>query len=268
MSLIDSALVPQKLLEAGFTYREAAILYGQLTGKAFVLINIPLTISSALCASLMPIIAESYILNRKVDVINKVDLSFKISMVIAIPSTIGLYVLAHPILDLIFPGQSAGFDILQYSALSIPFIVLVQTSTAVLQGIGHYVRPVANLALGCIIKVVITLFLVPIPHINIYGAVLGSIGGYIATCILNIIFLSRKLKIRVNYFETMVKPAFASIFMMAAVVIIYLYVYNYSMNSRIACFLAVIAGVIIYVPIIVIFGIFKYSYIKRRFLKK
>lgn len=42
MSLIDSVLVPQKLLQAGFTYREAAILYGQLTGKAFVLINVPL----------------------------------------------------------------------------------------------------------------------------------------------------------------------------------------------------------------------------------
>lgn len=65
MSLIDSALVPQKLLEAGFTYRDAAILYGQLTGKAFILINVPLTLSSALCASLMPIIAESHILNKR-----------------------------------------------------------------------------------------------------------------------------------------------------------------------------------------------------------
>lgn len=268
MSLIDSALVPQKLLEAGFTYREAAILYGQLTGKAFVLINIPLTISSALCASLMPIIAESYILNKKIDVINKVDLSFKISMVIAIPSTLGLYVLAHPILNLIFPGQSAGFNILQYSALSIPFIILVQTSTAVLQGVGYYVTPVANLALGCVVKTVITLFLVPIPHVNIYGAVLGSIGGYVTACVLNIMFLNKKLKIRINYFETIVKPTFASIFMMTAVVIIYLYVYNYSMNSRIACFLAVIAGVIIYIPVVVIFGVFKYSYIKSKFLKK
>jgi len=32
MNVIDSIMVPQKLLEAGFTTRQAAILYGQLTG--------------------------------------------------------------------------------------------------------------------------------------------------------------------------------------------------------------------------------------------
>ncbi|KAA8671189.1 putative polysaccharide biosynthesis protein [Clostridium sp. HV4-5-A1G] len=268
MSLIDSALVPQKLLEAGFTYKDAAILYGQLTGKAFILINIPLTISAALCASLMPIIAESHILNRKLDVINKVDLSFRLSMVIALPSMLGLYTLAYPILDLIFPGQSAGSSILQYSALSIPFIILVQTSTAILQGVGYYIRPVLNLSLGCIVKVILTSFLVAIPHVNIYGAICGSIAGYVLTCILNIIFLVRKLKIDVNYFEIVVKPAFASIFMIIAVVIIYMCVYNYTVSSRIACFLAIISGLIIYIPLIVIFKIFRYNYIKSKFLKR
>ncbi|MHC6181428.1 putative polysaccharide biosynthesis protein [Clostridium sp. JNZ X4-2] len=268
MSLIDSALVPQKLLEAGFTYKDAAILYGQLTGKAFILINVPLTISAALCASLMPIIAESHILNKNVDVMNKVDLSFKLSMVIALPSMFGLYTLAYPILDLIFPGQSAGSSILQYSALSIPFIILVQTSTAVLQGVGHYIRPVFNLALGCIVKVIITLFLVPIPWVNIYGAIWGSTAGYILTCVLNVIFLNKRLKIEINYFQTMIKPAFASIFMIAAVEIIYLYVYNYTVSSRMACFLAMISGLVIYVPLVVVFGIFKYNYLKDRFLRK
>ncbi|MCI1944595.1 putative polysaccharide biosynthesis protein [Clostridium luticellarii] len=268
MSLIDSALVPQKLLEAGFTYKNAAILYGQLTGKAFIMINVPLTVSAALCSSLMPIIAESHILNRNSDVMNKVDLAFKLSMVIAIPSMLGLYTLAYPILDLIFPGQSAGSSILQYSALSIPFIILVQTSTAVLQGIGHYIRPVFNLSLGCIVKIIITLFLVPIPWINIYGAILGSTAGYGLTCVLNILFLTKRLKININYFETMIKPAFASIFMIIAVVIIYLYVYNYTVSIRVACFLGMISGLIIYVPLVIVFGIFKYDYIKHRFLRK
>ncbi|MFL0195144.1 oligosaccharide flippase family protein [Clostridium sp. WILCCON 0269] len=268
MSLIDSALVPQKLLEAGFTYRDAAILYGQLTGKAFILINVPLTLSAALCASLMPIIAESHVLNKKADVINKVDLSFRLSTVIGFPSVLGLYTLAYPILNLIFPGQSAGFEILQYSAICIPFIILVQTSTAILQGVGYYIRPVLNLGVGCVVKIIITLFMVPVPSVNIYGAIIGSIAGYAITCILNIIFLSRNLRININYFQTMVKPAFASLFMIVSVVIIYCYVYNYTMSSRIACFLAIISGLIIYIPLIVVFRIFKYSYIKSRFLKR
>ena len=65
MNLLDSIIVPQQLLRSGYTFKEAAILYGQLTGKAMVLINVPLTMSSALCASLVPIIAESHVLNKK-----------------------------------------------------------------------------------------------------------------------------------------------------------------------------------------------------------
>ncbi|MDZ5033951.1 polysaccharide biosynthesis protein, partial [Clostridium perfringens] len=48
MSLIDSILVPQKLLQAGLTSEGATILYAQLTGKANVITNIPLTLSMAL----------------------------------------------------------------------------------------------------------------------------------------------------------------------------------------------------------------------------
>src|SRR5699024_6576040 len=86
MSLIDSALVPGKLVQGGLSYKEAAILYGQLTGKAFVLINVPLTVSMALCTSIVPIIAEYYILNRRNDLVHKVNQAIKFSTVISIPS--------------------------------------------------------------------------------------------------------------------------------------------------------------------------------------
>ena len=71
MSLIDSILVPQKLLQAGFHKTKATILYAQLTGKASVIVNIPLTLSMALCTSLIPIIAECYILKKKEEIKNK-----------------------------------------------------------------------------------------------------------------------------------------------------------------------------------------------------
>lgn len=267
MSVIDSVLVPQKLLQAGFTYKQATILYGQLTGKAFIMINVPLTLSAALCSSLIPIIAEAYILNRKFEIVNKVDIAIKLSMVIAIPSFLGLYNLAYPILNLIFPGQSDGFKILQYSAISIPFIVLAQTSTAVLQGTGRYVAPVLNLALGCVVKSVITMFMVAIPEINIYGAVLGSIGGYIIASTLNMRLLKTKLNVSIKWNDDFIKPLFASILMIIAVVIIYMNVYNYTMSSRLACFLAILLGMVIYLILVIAFGIFKYDYIKNRIVR-
>jgi len=264
MNLIDSGIVPQKLLEAGFTYKEATILYGQLTGKAFIMTNLPLTISAALCASLVPIIAEAYILRKKLQVIQKVEMAMRISMVISIPSFLGLFFLSFPVLNLIFPGQAAGYDILKYLSISIPFIILAQTSTAILQGVGIYTLPVINLALGCAIKVFFTMILVPIPEINIYGAVIGTILGYIIASVLNMVLLKRALNISINFYNVIIKPSFAAVFMIIAVVLIYENVYNCTMSNNIACLISIFIGMIIYGVLIILFGVFDFKYIKNK----
>ena len=267
MSLIDSVIVPQRLLEAGFTSKDTLILYGQLTGKAFILINVPLTLSMALCASLVPIIAEAFILHRRLEVISKVEMAIKFSAVIALPSLCGLYFMSYPILNLLFPGHADGYTILKYLALCIPFIVLAQTTTAILQGIGKYLTPVRNILFGCILKITITLVLVKIPQVNIYGAVIGTITGYIVASILNLISLKKYLNFSLNYYDTMIKPAYASILMIISVVFIYMNVYNYTKINSISLLISIASGVIIYILFIVIFGVFDYKFIKSKLIK-
>ncbi len=59
------------------------------------------------------------------------NLSMKLSAVIAFPSTLGLFFLAEPIMKLIFFKNYQGIEILRYLSLSIPFIIITQTSTSV-----------------------------------------------------------------------------------------------------------------------------------------
>lgn len=267
MSLIDSIIVPQKLLQAGYSFREAAILYGQLTGKAFVIVNIPLTLSTALCASLVPIIAEKYVLKRYKEVMSGVQTAIKLSMVIGLPCFLGLFVLAPNVLNLLFPGHADGGNILKYLSIAVPLIILSQTCTAILQGIGKYFIPVINLCIACVAKVIITYTLVCMPNINIYGAVIGTTVAYFIACILNVRSLKKKLKISINYYENMVKPAIASVIMIIAVEFMYNAVYNYTMSSKIACLIAILLGICIYLVLIVVLKIFRYDYIKNRVLR-
>ena len=268
MALIDSVLVQQKLLLAGFTRTEVTILFGQLTGKAFVLINVPLTLSMALCASLVPAIAEAHVLHNNREVLNKVEFAIRLSSTIALPSLLGLFFMASPILNLIFPGQAQGFQILKYLSITIPFIVIAQISTAILQGLGRYIAPVINLSIGCIVKVIITVVLVPMPSINVYGAVIGSIAGYVIISILNMSLLTKTLKSKINYYDAIVRPGYASLVMITAVVFLYKYVYNYTMSNGIACVLSILIGVLIYAIFIFVFGIFNYGYVKKKILKR
>lgn len=268
MSLIDSVLVPQKLLEAGYTHKEATILYGQLTGKAYTLINVPLTLSAALCASIVPIIAEAFILRKEGEVKNKVDIALKFSMIIAIPSCMGISFMAKPILNLLFLGQSEGYEILKNLSLALPFIIVAQTSTAILQGIGKYIRPVINLAIGCAIKVIITILLVPVQNFNIYGAVIGTITGYIIAAALNMNLLKKALNIKFNYYDIIIKPAYASVFMTISVVFINAYVYNITRSNVAGSIISILCGMIIYILLILMFGVLQYDDVKKRFPKR
>jgi stage V sporulation protein B len=267
MGLLDSLIVPRGLLQAGYNSVQAATLFGQLTGKAMVLVSVPLTLSMALCTSIVPTISDANILGRRDEVVNKVNTAIRISWVIALPCFFGLYFMAGPILGLIFPGHAEGYKILQVLSITIPFIITSQTSTSMLQAIGKIYRPVINLGLGCLAKVIITYSLVSMPSINIYGAAIGSVAGFMVASILNFRFLNKTLKIRLNYYDILVKPAFAAILMIIAVVFAYMYVYNITVSNGISCLASIAAGGLLYIILILLFGVFKYSYIKKRFLR-
>ena len=267
MSLIDSILVPQKLLQAGLSSEKATILYAQLTGKANVITNIPLTLSMALGIALIPIIAEKYIMNRRDELESKVQLSMKMAMLIAMPCTLGLYFLADPIMKVIFPGRYDGILILKYLSLSVPFIILTQTTTSIMQGIGHYIRPIINLFIGCIVKVILTFILVPMPEINIYGAVIASISAYLVATILNLISLRKRLKLRLNIYKSFIKPIIAASIMIIGVIFSYNLIYSKTASNTSSCLLAIFLGIIIYIILILILRIFSIDDIKNRIIK-
>ncbi len=267
MSLIDSILVPQKLLQAGLSSEKATILYAQLTGKANVITNIPLTLSMALGIALIPIIAEKYIMNRRDELESKVQLSMKMAMLIAMPCTLGLYFLADPIMKVIFPGRYDGILILKYLSLSVPFIILTQTTTSIMQGIGHYIRPIINLFIGCIVKVILTFILVPMPEINIYGAVIASISAYLVATILNLISLRKRLKLRLNIYKSFIKPIMAASIMIIGVIFSYNLIYSKTASNTSSCLLAIFLGIIIYIILILILRIFSIDDIKNRIIK-
>ena len=268
MNLIDSILVPQKLLQSGLTNTESTILYAQLTAKASVIVNEPLTLSMAICTSLIPIIAENFILKKHKELEEKMHIAMKMAIVIALPCTFGLFFLADPVLRLIFPGKSEGGQILKYLSLSIPFIIVTQTTTSILQGTGHYIKPVINLLIGCIVKVVLTCLLVPMRNINIYGAVIASVSAYITATVLNLISLKLSLKVKLKFYDILIKPAYAATIMMILVILSYNIIYKNLGSNGAACLSSIFLGMILYMILIVVFKVFKVSEIRDRLKRK
>ena len=60
VSGIDLGVVPQRLIDAGYSVREATTLFGYLTGMATSLVNLPIILTTSLAASLVPAISEAF----------------------------------------------------------------------------------------------------------------------------------------------------------------------------------------------------------------
>ncbi|WP_346888203.1 polysaccharide biosynthesis protein [Clostridium sp. UBA1056] len=267
MSLIDSIIVPQRLLVAGYTIQESAVLYGQFTGKAMTLQNIPLALSIALSSTLVPIVSEVYSMHNQNELYRRVNMVFKLSFVIGIPSALGLFYLSKPIMGLVFMGDVAGHEILKLLSLSIPLIIITQTTTSLLQSCGRYMKPVYYLGIGCVFKVIITYILVSNSRFNIYGAIIGSIIGYAVTGILNLIEVKKLLKVKINVYEVFIKPVFVSLIMIISVVFIYNNVYNYTQSNGVSCLISIFLGIIVFGLLSIIFRIFTIEDVKEKLIK-
>src|SRR5690606_4807958 len=142
-------------------------LYGILTGGVNTLINFPAVLTIALAMSLVPAISESYALRDMRGVANTTTLGIRLTLLVGVPAAVGLGVLAEPILRALYNLEEweyrYGSQLLMTLCVGVIFLTLVQSLTAMLQGVGKQGIPVRNLFIGALFKVVITFGLVATP---------------------------------------------------------------------------------------------------------
>lgn len=247
MTLIDSMLVPSLLRSAGYNYQMATILYGQLTGKAFVLINVPLTLSVSLSQCIVPAISEAYILSNSRKLERNISAAFKLAILLALPCCGGLFFLAKPIMSFIFQGRCEGYELLKLLSLGTIFIIIAQASTGILNGIGKTILPIIAMVAGCTVKILVSYAIIPLPSINISGAAYGTILAYMIVAIIDIIMVVKHVRIKMSMDNIVIKPIICTVVMIFFVVITYTYMYNLTSKNSIAVSIAILLGGIVYI---------------------
>ncbi|MCX7696003.1 MAG: polysaccharide biosynthesis protein [Caloramator sp.] len=252
MSLIDSLTVPKLLKMSGYTESIATALYGQLTGKAFVLINVPLTMATALSQSTVPAISEVYTINNKKMLKRNMEMCFKLASILAFPCAAGLYTLARPIFYFVFQGMDEGWELLQILSIAVIFIIFSQVATSIINGIGKTFIPLISMIIGSIVKVLISFRLISIPSINIKGAAYGTLISYVIISFINIYFVFRYTKTSINLFKSIISPIVCSITMIFIVVIAYTRFYEYTLSINISTVLSILSGAAVYFILLLI----------------
>ena len=131
----------------------ATAQYGILGGKVDTLTSLPLSINVAFATALVPAISAAKARKDKKTITKRTSFSLLTSMLIGLPCTVGMYIFAGPILNLLFPNANEGAVILQISALTIIFTILDQTINGALQGYGKLMIPTISLRMWCYCKI-------------------------------------------------------------------------------------------------------------------
>ncbi len=264
MNLVDLIFVPQRLQVAGYLVTEATTLYGRLSAVAMPLVNFPTIITISLAASLVPSISEAFALNKHNLIRKRTQTALKLTILISLPSAVGLFVLARPITAVVFSEPGAAVP-LRFVAWGVIFIALQQTSSAILQGIGKTVIPARNLLIGAIANGIINYTLTAIPAFNIKGAAIGTTTGFAVAALLNLIYVKILTDFKLNFNILIIKPITA-VTMMGIVVfygfglfnkVFEIFIPQYSMT--LSTFLIVITAAFAYLLILLLFGEVKYS---------
>ena len=263
MNSIDTLLVFKRLKSVGFSKEEANILYGQLTGHAQTLINLPLIFSTALAISLVPAVAAANTKKNCKEIRNITSSGIRITLLIGLPCAFGLFILARPIIGLLYFKLtleeiiSTG-EILSILSFGVIFLTLVQSFTAILQGLGKPLVPVVNLAIGAVVKVFLTYTLTGIKVINVKGAAISTVSAYLIASLLDLIAVHKYTRLKLDIKEIFIKPLMSSIGMALVAKIIYISFMNI-IGDRLSTIIAIIIAAITYFILLIMTGSVTYG---------
>ncbi len=241
----------------GMTESEIATRYGIFSGKAVVISNVPIALASAMSASIIPAISASFAVGDKKQVKDKIAEAVHTTMLISIPSAVGLCVLARPITMLLFP-QKESLDqaalLLAAISVTVVFYGLSTITNGVLQAVGKVNLPVLNAALALVLQTAVLVLLLLYTDSDLYALPVAMIVYSFFMCVFNQASVRLTLHYRQEIVKPFLKPFFASVLMGLTAYGVYTGVFYLLPVNAAALAAAVLAALVVYFASVMALG--------------
>lgn len=246
VNMIDNVIVIDRLMVGGYTHTQALEMFGQLTGMAMSIVNLPSVITVAMSMSLVPAISEAFALGNKVKARKDTQSAIKVTLLIVLPCAFGMASLATPIMQLLYPKEPTTVGtILLFLTPCVVFLGLIQSMNGILQGMGKPIIPVIALVIGMIFKIVISYTLTAIPSINVLGSAIGTVSAYLIAVLIELACIKKAMGVKFTAKEFVIKPLITVITMFVAVKFSYTFIAGI-IGGKLATLVSIVIGGIVY----------------------
>ena len=199
-------------------------LYGIFSNKAVVISNIPISIATAVSAAIIPGISAAYARRDETGARRQVGNAIRITSIVAIPSAVGLAVLARPITMLMFPQMESlelASSLLSLLAVTVIFYSISTITNAALQSIGKMNLPLVSAGIALVVQTVVLVALLLFTDLDVRALVLVSILYSVMIFAVNQYYLRRFLGIRQDVRRDYLQPLVCAALMGAAAKAVY-----------------------------------------------
>ena len=215
LSSASNLKIYQYIVEKYYGYSEALATtnYGLFSGKAMQIVNIPIAISSAMAAAIIPTIARTHERGEYREGREKIAYAIKVTMLIAMPSAFGLLALAEPVTLLLYPQRATYMivaKLIKALSVTVIFYCLSTLSNAILQGTGNVNIPVVNAAVSLGVQALVLVILLRTTNLDLYALVVVTIIYSFLMCLLNGIAMAVKLRYKQEMIRSYFLPMIAA----------------------------------------------------------
>lgn len=228
-STIDSAMLKRLMMGTGISAKLAGTHYAVYSGIVITMINVPTSLAMAMSTNLVPSIAAGMARKDRASVARDAGIGLRVAAVVGFPCSIGMSMLAKPIVYLCY-GSSGRFtfndlvlagSLLEFSACTIILFTMVQATSGILQGAGKQKIPMLTLVAGVVCKIILNAILVSNRNISIHGAPIASLVCYTVSMVPNLYYVCKYTGCRFSVMDVIIRPLAASAVMGGAVWVVY-----------------------------------------------
>lgn len=208
----------------GYLEQDVSQNYGIYAGKAVVISNIPIAISTAFSAALMPNISGAAARDDVRGCKQITRQTIRMTMLVAIPAAVGLVALARPVTMALFPQKEsldAASALLAAIAVTVVFYSLSTVTNGVLQGIGRVNVPVMHAAIALVIQAGILYALLMYTQLFSMALVIALIVYSFLVCVLNQLSIRKYLGLKIGWQRVYLFPAICALVMGAVAFFVY-----------------------------------------------
>lgn len=177
-------------------------------------------------------------------------MALRMTLMVAVPAAVGLCVFSNPICELLLynqPEDAAGTaPLLMLMAPAVITASLLYTTNSMIQAVGKAYVPVANMAIGTVVRIVIVYLLCGIPEINVNGSAIGTLVSYFVMIVLNVMAMHRMLPGVPSVVGMAIRPLLASAIMVAVSLPVY-WLLTLWVSAKVAIIPVILLAIFVYV---------------------